>query len=81
MATARTYSRAQLGLNAVLVTVEVHLGGGLSSFSLVGLPKAAVREARSRVRSAIEHAGFTFPEHSIIVNLAPADLAQGGQKV
>ena len=80
MATARTYSRAQLGLNAVLVTVEVHLGGGLSSFSLVGLPKAAVREARSRVRSAIEHAGFTFPEHSIIVNLAPADLPKEGSR-
>ena len=80
MDTARTYSRAQLGLNAVLVTIEVHLAKGLSSFVLVGLPKAAVREARSRVRSAIEHAGLKFPDGAIIVNLAPADLPKEGSR-
>lgn len=80
MATARTYSRAQLGLRTVLVTVEVRLSSGDSSFTLVGLPKAAVREARGRVRGAIEHAGYLFPSGSILVNLAPADIPKEGSR-
>lgn len=80
MKTARVYSRAQLGLDAVLVTIEVRLGGGMNQVHMVGLPKAAVRESRSRVRSAIQHAGFSFPDGSITVNLAPADLPKEGSR-
>ncbi len=80
MKTARIYSRTQLGLDAVLVTIEVRLGAGMSQMHLVGLPKAAVRESRSRVKSAIEHVGFTFPNGSITVNLAPADLPKEGSR-
>ncbi len=80
MRIARVFSRAQLGLNAVLVTIEIRLCGGLDQMHMVGLPKAAVREARSRVRSAIQHAGFSFHEGSITVNLAPADLPKEGSR-
>ena len=78
MSLAKVYSRAQLGIEAPLVTVEVHLSGGLPAFSLVGLPEAAVRESRERVRSALLNAGFDFPQRRITVNLAPADLPKEG---
>lgn len=74
MGLAQTYSRALAGLAAPLVTVEAHLGRGLPAFNLVGLPEAEVREARDRVRSAIQQSGFEFPASRITVNLAPADL-------
>ena len=62
------------------VTVEAHVGGGLPRFNLVGLPEATVREARDRVRSAIENNQLRFPQGRVVVNLAPADLAkQGGR--
>ena len=80
MKTARVYSRAQLGLKAVLVTIETRLSGGMNQMHMVGLPKTAVRESKSRVRSAIQHAGFTFPDGSITVNLAPADLPKEGSR-
>jgi magnesium chelatase family protein len=68
-------SRALLGLNAAAVTVEVHLANGLPSFTLVGLAEVEVKEARDRVRSAIQNSGLEFPNNKrIIVNLAPADL-------
>ena len=68
-------SRALLGLNAAAVTVEVHLANGLPSFTLVGLADIEVKEARERVRSAIQNSGLEFPHNKrIIVNLAPADL-------
>ena len=68
-------SRALLGLNAAEVTVEVHLANGLPSFTLVGLADIEVKEARERVRSAIQNSGLEFPHNKrIIVNLAPADL-------
>ncbi len=68
-------SRALLGLNAAAVTVEVHLANGLPSFTLVGLADVEVKEARERVRSAIQNSGLEFPHNKrIIVNLAPADL-------
>src|SRR4051812_1282753 len=51
---------------------------GLPTFSLVGLPDAAVRESRERVRSALENSGFDFPKHRITANLAPADLRKAG---
>ena len=68
-------SRALLGLEATAVTVEVHLANGLPSFTLVGLADVEVKEARERVRCAIQNAGLEFPNNKrITVNLAPADL-------
>ena len=77
---AAVRTRAQLGMAAPKVTVEAHVGGGLPRFNLVGLPEATVREARDRVRSAIENNQLRFPQGRVVVNLAPADLAkQGGR--
>lgn len=74
MSLAVLYSRALAGLDAPLVTVEVHLGNGLPSFAIVGLPEAEVKEAKDRVRAALLNARFEFPARRITVNLAPADL-------
>ncbi|PQA79840.1 hypothetical protein C5F52_27780 [Limnohabitans sp. TS-CS-82] len=75
MALALIHSRALLGLQAPAVTVEVHLANGLPSFTLVGLADTEVKEARERVRCAIQNAGLDFPSNKrITVNLAPADL-------
>jgi magnesium chelatase family protein len=78
MPLATIYSRAKLGINAPLVTVEVHLSGGLPAFNIVGLPEASVRESRDRVRSALINSRFDFPVSRITVNLAPADLPKEG---
>ncbi len=74
MGLAVLYSRALYGLDAPLVTVEVHIGGGLPSFTIVGLPETEVKESRDRVRSALINSRFSFPSKRITVNLAPADL-------
>ena len=74
MSLAVLRSRALAGLAAPEVTVEVHLASGLPSFTLVGLPDTEVKEARDRVRAAIQNCGFEFPQRRITVNLAPADL-------
>jgi len=75
MSLSLVQSRALLGLEAASVTVEVHLANGLPSFTLVGLAETEVKEARQRVRSAIQNAGLEFPHNKrITVNLAPADL-------
>jgi magnesium chelatase family protein len=75
MSLSLVQSRALLGLEAARVTVEVHLANGLPSFTLVGLVETEVKEARERVRSAIQNAGLEFPHNKrITVNLAPADL-------
>ena len=75
MSLSLVQSRALLGLEAASVTVEVHLANGLPSFTLVGLAETEVKEARERVRSAIQNAGLEFPNNKrITVNLAPADL-------
>ena len=75
MSLALIHSRALLGLRAPSVTVEVHLANGLPSFTLVGLADTEVKEARERVRCAIQNSGFDFPNNKrITVNLAPADL-------
>jgi len=71
-------SRAPLGLMAPLVRVEVHLGSGLPTFVIVGLPEAVVRESKERVRSAIVNTGFEFPVARITINLSPADLPKEG---
>lgn len=78
MSLSITYARAQLGIHAPLVTVETHLANGLPAFNIVGLPEAAVRESRDRVRSAIVNSHFEFPQRRITVNLAPADLPKAG---
>jgi len=74
MAVAVVRSRALAGVQAPVVTVEVHLAGGLPGVRLVGLPEAEVREARDRVRAALQNAQFEFPARKVTVNLAPADL-------
>lgn len=74
MALAVLRSRALAGLAAPEVTVEVHLANGLPSFNLVGLPDTEVKEARDRVRAAIQNSRFEFPAKRLTVNLAPADL-------
>ena len=75
MSLALVQSRALTGLQAMPVTVEVHLANGLPSFTLVGLADVEVKEARERVRSALQNSGLEFPANKkIIVNLAPADL-------
>jgi magnesium chelatase family protein len=76
----RAFSRALLGLDAPAVTVETHLPGGLPGFTLVGLPETAVREARDRVKSAIQNCGLDFPQGRVVVNLAPADLVKEGAR-
>jgi magnesium chelatase family protein len=78
MGTARVASRAQLGLCAPRVDVEVHLGGGLPVFNIVGLPATAVRESKDRVRAALATSGFEWPSGRITVNLSPADLPKEG---
>ncbi|MFP5381486.1 MAG: YifB family Mg chelatase-like AAA ATPase [Gammaproteobacteria bacterium] len=74
MAVAVVASRALAGMHAPEVVVEAHLANGLPAFTLVGLPETEVKEARDRVRAAIQNARFEFPARRITVNLAPADL-------
>ncbi|MDO9465811.1 MAG: YifB family Mg chelatase-like AAA ATPase [Thiobacillus sp.] len=74
MAVAVVKSRALAGMEAPEVVVEAHLANGLPAFTLVGLPETEVKEARDRVRAAIQNARFEFPARRITVNLAPADL-------
>ena len=78
MGFAQILSRAEVGLTAPLVRVEVHLGSGLPTFNIVGLAAPVVRESRERVRAALAHCGFAFPAGRITVNLAPADLPKEG---
>jgi magnesium chelatase family protein len=78
MSLTQLQTRAQLGIDAPEVRVEVHISNGLPTFTVVGLPETAVREARDRVRSAILNSGFEFPARRITVNLAPADLRKEG---
>ena len=74
MAVAVVKSRALAGMHAPEVIVEAHLANGLPAFTLVGLPETEVKEARDRVRAAIQNARYEFPARRITVNLAPADL-------
>ncbi len=75
---ARMVSPALIGLDTATVEVEVDLRAGLPGFSVVGLPDAAVQEARERVRSGLVNQAFDLPARRIVVNLAPADLRKGG---
>lgn len=80
MGLAVVASRAQVGVQAPAVAVEVHLGGGLPSTNIVGLPETAVKESKDRVRAAILNARFDYPAGKITVNLAPADLPKEGSR-
>src|SRR5262245_62826858 len=75
---ARVVSPAVLGLETQTVQVEVDLRAGLPAFAVVGLPDAAVQEARERVRSGLVNQAFALPARRIVVNLAPADLRKAG---
>ncbi|MGO2337175.1 YifB family Mg chelatase-like AAA ATPase [Providencia sp.] len=74
MTLAIVYTRASIGMDAPLVTVEAHISNGLPGLTLVGLPETAVKEARDRVRSALLNSGFEYPAKKMTINLAPADL-------
>ncbi|HEX3123150.1 MAG TPA: magnesium chelatase domain-containing protein, partial [Rhodanobacteraceae bacterium] len=78
MSLAIVHSRAQDGVAAPPVTVEVHLSGGLPGTSIVGLPETAVKEARDRVRVAIQNAQLQYPGRRVTVSLGPADLPKDG---
>ncbi len=78
MAVCRARSLSLFGIDALPVEVEVDVSAGLPGFSIVGLPDAAVQEARERVRVAISNSGYKFPAKKVIVNLAPANLRKEG---
>lgn len=78
MSLAIAYSRGRSGINAPLVTVEVHISNGLPALNLVGLPETAVKESKDRVRGAIINSHFEFPMQRITINLAPADVPKEG---
>jgi magnesium chelatase family protein len=80
MGLAVVQSRAPLGVLAPLVNIEVHLSGGIPGITIVGLPEAAVRESRDRVRAALMNSEFEFPMRRITVGLAPADLPKDGSR-
>ena len=71
---SQTFGSTTLGLNGMLITVEVDITNGLPALDIVGLPDTAVKESRERVRAAIKNSGFEFPSRRITINLAPADL-------
>lgn len=78
MSLAVVHTRAQNGIEAPAVSVEVHLSNGLPGLSIVGLPETAVKESKDRVRSALMNSRFEFPARRITINLAPADLPKEG---
>src|SRR5436853_6439684 len=75
---AMVRSCAIIGLEGALVEVEVDISNGMTAFAIVGLPDAAVNEAKDRVKAAIKNSGCLFPYKRITVNLAPADLRKEG---
>lgn len=80
MSLALVHSRAQSGVSAPEVRIEVHLAGGLPNMSIVGLPDAAVRESRDRVRAALHCSQLELPQRRITINLAPADVPKDGSR-
>ena len=78
---AKTLTCAVVGLEGALVEVEVDIGPGLPAFNIVGLPDAAVQEAKERVRAAVKNSGAGFPQRRITVNLAPVDPHAEGRAV
>ena len=78
MGLARILSRGQMGMNAYETLVEVHVAGGLPAFTIAGLPAAAVRESRDRVRAALQTCGHPVPSSRVTVHLGPADIPKEG---
>ena len=75
---AKIFSACVIGIDAHEVTVETDTGGGLPGINIVGLPDAAIKESRDRIKSAIRNSGFSFPTRKITINLAPADIKKEG---
>src|SRR5512144_2549596 len=75
---AKVLSSALVGIDALIVDVEVDIAQGLPQFATVGLPDGAVKESKDRVKSALKNSGYDFPNRKITVNLAPADLKKEG---
>ncbi|MCC6877998.1 MAG: ATP-binding protein, partial [Sandaracinaceae bacterium] len=75
---AKARAGCVVGVEASGVDVEVHLVKGLPGFEIVGLPEAAVRESRVRVRAALVNSGYELPPRRVVLNLAPADLRKRG---
>ncbi|WP_017318332.1 YifB family Mg chelatase-like AAA ATPase [Mastigocladopsis repens] len=75
---ARVWSASIVGIDAVKVGVEVDVSGGLPGIVVLGLPDAAIQEARERVKATLKNAGFAFPMRKIVINLTPADLRKEG---
>lgn len=78
MSLAIVYTRGRQGIAAPLVTVEVHIANGLPALNIVGLPEAAVKESKDRVRGALLNCNFEFPMQRVTVNMAPADIPKEG---
>lgn len=75
---AKVLSSALLGIDAILIDVEVDITQGLPQLATVGLPDGAVKESKDRVKAALKNSGFDFPSRKITVNLAPADVKKEG---
>ena len=75
---AKVLSSAVMGIDAYKVEVEVDIACGLPNFTTVGLPEAAVKESKERVKAAIKNSGYAFPDDRITINLAPADIKKEG---
>jgi len=71
---AKTYSFGINGLDAYLITIEVHVAGGLPQTVVVGLPDNAIKESKERLRAAVKNSGYDFPNQRTIISLAPADI-------
>tara|TARA_B100000767_G_scaffold163356_1_gene153259 strand:+ start:176 stop:547 length:372 start_codon:yes stop_codon:yes gene_type:complete len=80
MSLAVFQSRAKLGIEAPVVSLEVHLSNGLPAFNIVGLPETSFKESKDRVRSAIINSYFEFPARRIAANLAPANIPKEGSR-
>ena len=76
--TTKVKSCGLFGLEGYIVEVEIDLAMGIPAFDIVGLPDAAVKESRERVRAAVKNSGFAFPSRRVIVNLAPAHIKKEG---
>ena len=75
---AKVFSAATVGLDSYLLEIEVDIGAGLPSFTIVGLPDKAIDESKERIRAAIKNSGVFFPQHRLTINLAPADMKKEG---
>lgn len=75
---AKVTSGAVVGIDGLLVDVEVDIGLGLPAINVVGLPDSAIQEAKERVRAALKNSDYTFPARRIVINLAPADIRKEG---